>query len=698
MAHSAPSPASPEEASSKVQIDVGLVNDLLDGRWKEQRRAARALCEDPDLLQVPGMPRDEHRERVLGQLQRLADGGFPQYGFPEYVGGRFEPGANLAGFDELVLADPSLQIKSGVQFGLFASAILNLGTRDHHQTWLPDALSLKLPGCFAMTEIGHGSNVAGILTTATYDEAAEEFVIHTPVRAAWKDYIGNAALHGQAAVVFAQLYTGGESHGVHAFYVPIREPDGEGGLRPCAGVSFEDDGHKGGLNGIDNGRIAFDHVRVPRTNLLNKYGHVSADGTYSSPIASQGRRFFTMISTLVQGRVSISGSGVVASKAALAIAVGYGNQRRQFAGPDVGREVVLMDYQRHQRRLLPLLARTYAAQLAQNDLLEEYHDVFSGSGDTEEARADLETDAAAAKPLNTWLALEVLQEAREACGGAGFMAENRLTLWRADLDIFVTFEGDNNVLLQLVGKRLITDYGKTLASADVAGMVQWVVGQATDYALHSTPLRRTWQTIRDTGGMGRSVGHIRERQRDLLAVRVREMVEKAALSLRNAKDLPADEGWDAFNHHQDLIVEAARAYAELQQWDAFTKHLKTVSDPGTRKVLTWLRDLFGLWLIEKNAGWYLAEGRLSNQRALAGRAYMYRLMARLRPHAQDLVDAFGLGEAQLRAPIATGLEGEMQAEVHAHVDGLAAEGVDPKDSDAEAETNPAEAVEAVPAE
>lgn len=665
-----PTQASPEEAIPGAKIDVGLVTDHLDGRWKDIRRQTRALCEDESMRGIPGLPRDEHRARVLTQVTALADRGFPLRGYPEYVGGSFNPGANLAGFDDLVLLDPSLQVKAGVQFGLFASAILNLGTRDHHMAWLPDALSLRLPGCFAMTEIGHGSNVAGVLTTATYDEGTEEFVIHTPVRAAWKDYLGNAALHGRAAVVFAQLYTKGEGHGVHAFFVPIREDDGEGGVRPCAGVTFEDDGHKGGLNGIDNGRIAFDHVRVPRTNLLNKYGHVSPDGTYSSPIASVGRRFFTMISTLVQGRVSISGSSVAASKAALAIAVTYGNQRRQFAGPETKREVVLMDYQRHQRRLLPLLARAYAAQFAQNDLLEQYHDVFSGAHDTEEDRLSLETEAAAAKVLNTWLALEVLQEAREACGGAGYMAENRLTSLRADLDVFVTFEGDNNVLLQLVGKRLITDYGKSLAKADVAGMVQWFMGQAADFALHATPIRRTGQSIRDTGVMARSVGHIREAQRELLAVRVSEMVEKVALDLRSAKDLPPDEAWAAFNRHQDMIVEAARSYAELRQWEAFTAHLSRVEDPGTKQVLTWLRDLMGLVTIEKNLGWYLAEGRLSNQRAEAARSYIYRLMARLRPHAQDLVDAFGFGEAQLRAPIASGLEAEQQAEAHAYTDSL----------------------------
>src|SRR5699024_6407501 len=125
-----------------------------------------------------------------------------------------------------------------------------------------------------MTEIGHGSDVASIATTAVYDEETAEFVINTPFRAAWKEFIGNAAIDGRAAVVFAQLITRGVNHGVHAFYVPIRDEAGE--LLP--GVQSEDDGLKGGLNGIDNGRLAFENVRVPRADLLNRYGEVAADG------------------------------------------------------------------------------------------------------------------------------------------------------------------------------------------------------------------------------------------------------------------------------------------------------------------------------------------------------------------------------------------------------------------------------------
>ena len=147
-----------------------------------------------------------------------------------------------------------------MQWGLFASAIYHLGTERNHDEFLADALSIKVPGAFAMTETGHGSDVAAIGTTATYDPATQEFVIHTPFRAAWKDYLGNAGVHGTAATVFARLITQGVDHGVHAFYVPIRDADT---MEFLPGVGGEDDGLKGGLNGIDNGRLWFDQRPRP---------------------------------------------------------------------------------------------------------------------------------------------------------------------------------------------------------------------------------------------------------------------------------------------------------------------------------------------------------------------------------------------------------------------------------------------------
>lgn len=645
-------------AVDTASVDTERIGEVLLGRWKRERLVARAKAADPAYQRDDALPMPEHRERVLGQLRRLAEDGAVNIAFPRRLGGQENHGGNIAGFEELVLADPSLQIKAGVQWGLFGAAIMHLGTEPHHDAFLPGAMSLETPGVFAMTETGHGSDVASIGTTATFLPESQEWRIDTPFRGAWKDYLGNAARHGRAAVVFAQLVTRGVNHGVHAFYVPIRDEHGE--FLP--GIGGEDDGLKGGLNGIDNGRLHFTDVRVPRRNLLNRYGDVDEDGIYTSPIPSAGRRFFTMLGTLVQGRVSLDGSAAVAAKAALQIGVRYGNERRQFPGAG-GEETVLLDYRRHQRRLLPRLAATYAISFAHEQLLQKFHGVFSGESDTPQEREDLETLAAGLKALSTWHALDTLQEVREACGGAGFLAENRLVQLRADLDIYTTFEGDNTVLLQLVGKRLLGDYAKQFRGADARRLAQIMAGQATGRFLDGSGLRRVGQALADLGSTARSVGRLRapEAQQELLTARVETMIGEIAGRLNRVRDASGAERAAVFNENQHELIEAAAAHVELLQWEYFTRALDEFEGP-TRQVLTWLRDLFGLVLIEKHMAWHLLNGKLSAQRAAAVTRYVDRLLARLRPHAQDLVDAFGYGPEHLRARIATGAERARQEE------------------------------------
>ncbi|QAY73044.1 acyl-CoA dehydrogenase [Agromyces protaetiae] len=674
-AASTPGAARSTGAPAAPKIDTAKLGRQLLGTWADIRLAARARAARPELQRVEGLSMAEHRERVLGQLHILVGEGAVQRAYPKEFGGSEDQGGNITAFEELVVADPSLQIKAGVQWGLFGSAVLQLGTKRNHDEFLPGILSLEVPGAFAMTEIGHGSDVASIGTTATYDPETEEFVIHTPFRGAWKEFLGNAGLHGKAATVFAQLITNGVNHGVHCFYVPIRDENGE--FLP--GVGGVDDGLKGGLNGIDNGRLHFTNVRIPRTNLLNRYGDVAVDGSYTSEISSPGRRFFTMLGALVQGRVSLDGASTAAAAMALTIAITYGNQRRQFtAGSDTDEEV-LLDYGRHQRRLLPRLATVYAQTFAHDEFLVKFDGVFSGTKDTEQEREDLETMAAALKPLSTWAALDILQEAREACGGAGFIAENRLVGLRQDLDIYVTFEGDNNVLLQLVAKRLLTDYSRQFAKAGPGAMARYVVSSTADRAYHGTGLRRLGQTIADFGSTARSVSELRETetQHEMLTDRVEAMIAEIAGRLNSARKLPKAEAAAVFNRNQNALIEAARAHAELLQWEAFTRGLEQIEDEGTKQVVTWVRDLFGLGLIEKHLEWYLIHGRLSPQRAQAVTAYIDRLIERLRPHAQDLVDAFGYTPEHLRSTIATGIELERQEEARAYYADLRASGKEP---------------------
>ncbi|WP_460775544.1 acyl-CoA dehydrogenase family protein [Microbacterium sp. GXF7504] len=671
----APTAAHSAAEAAEPRIDLAAVNDMLLGTWADTRRQARAMIKDPAFWRVDGLSVADHRERVLSQLHLLVENGASARAYPKEYGGMDDNGANIAGFEELVLADPSLQIKAGVQWGLFGAAIQQLGTKKHHDKWLADVAQLKLPGAFAMTETGHGSDVAAIGTTATYDPETEEFVIHTPFRAAWKDYLGNAAVHGRAATVFAQLITGGVNYGVHCFFVPIR--DEEGNFLP--GVGGEDDGVKGGLNGIDNGRLHFDQVRVPRENLLNRYGDVAADGSYSSEIPSPGRRFFTMLGALVQGRISLDGAATTGTALALYIATTYANQRRQFDSGAGTPEIVLLDYGKHQRRLIPRIATVYAQAFAHDEFLKKFEGVFSGRTDTPTEREDLETLAAALKPLSTWNALDTIQECREACGGSGFLAENRLVGLHADLDVYATFEGDNNVLLQLVGKRLLGDFAKQFKGADAAKLARYAVGQTAGKVFHGAGLRRLGQTVADFGSSARSVefGLREDQQHQLLADRVQQMVSDIAGRLRPASKLSPEAAAALFNENQAELIEAARAHGELLQWEAFTDALHKVSDDGTLQVLTWVRDLFGLSLIEKHLAWYLINGRLSAQRAGTVSRYIDRLCLRLRPHAQDLVDAWGFEPEHVRAPIASGAEQQRQDEAAAYYAELKASGTAP---------------------
>ncbi len=661
----------------RAVVDVEALGELLLGRWAATRRVARELAGRPEVHRIEGQSHADQRSRCFDQLHYLVENKAVHRAFPAELGGEDNHGANIAGFEELVVADPSLQIKAGVQWGLFGSAVLHLGTAEHHRAWIPGIMNMDIPGCFAMTETGHGSDVASIATTAVYQPETDEFEIHTPFRAAWKDYIGNAAIDGRAAVLFAQLITGGVNHGVHAFYVELRDADGN--FMP--GIGGEDDGLKGGLNGIDNGRLHFTKVRIPRTNLLNRYGNVDSEGVYTSPIASPGRRFFTMLGTLVQGRVSLDGAAVAVTKLALKTAVQYSVERRQFnAGSDL-KEEVLLDYQQHQRRLLPLIAATYAASFAHEELLAKFDDVFSGAHDTDEDRQDLETLAAALKPLSTWHALDTLQECREACGGAGFLTENRFTSLRADMDVYATFEGDNNVLLQLVAKRLLADYAKEFSGVDFGVLARYVVTQRAEKTLHRSGLRRVVQTVVDAGSERKSAIALRDEhtQHELLSDRVEAMVAELAGELRGVRKLPQEAAAEKFNEHQHELIETAKAHAELLQWEAFTAAVHQVDDAGTKQVLTWVRDLFGLCLIERNLAWYLMNGRLSTQRARTLSPYINRLLAKIRPHAVDLVDAFGYGPEHLRSAIATGAEKERQDEAMAYARQQRASGTFPID-------------------
>ncbi len=618
--------------SEQKRFDVKALQVILDDSYSETRNQMRTLLSDPafELKRLP--VKEDHRNQVLEWCKHLADRGFGALSYPEAFGGKGSMGHYIAVFEMLGYHDSSLAIKFGVQFGLFGGSVYWLGTDYHHKKYLEDIGSLKLPGCFAMTETGHGSNVRGLKTTATYDSETDEIIIHTPTEKDGKEYIGNA-LHGKMATVFAQLIVDGESHGVHAVLVPLRDDK----HNTLPGIRVEDCGYKLGLNGVDNGRIWFDQVRVPRANLLNRFGNIDEHGKYSSPIENPGRRFFTMLGTLVGGRVSVPRAGLSAAKTGLAVAIKYGLKRKQFAPKEGLPETTIMDYPSHQRRLMPHLAKSYALDIALTYLTDRY------VNSSEEDIREIETLAAGLKSYATWFTTETLQECREACGGKGYLAENRLADLKADTDIYTTFEGDNTVLMQLVAKGLLSDFRKSFHDEGFMAVLRLLAKQVT-----TSLTEKNFVNTRNT-----DLAHLTDSEFQLSAFKYREhkLLVSVSQRMRNylRMKVPAHE---AFLRCQNHILELAHAYVEKVVLEQYIERLKTVEDNTIKNVLKRMCDLYALSTMEQHKGWYLEEEYIHPNKSKAIRRVVDRLCKEVRIDADLLVDAFDIPKQCLAAPIA----------------------------------------------
>ncbi len=620
------------EQTTQQNFSVNELTKILDGEHEEIIRKVKTLISDPEFQYVSPGDLDLYRARVLQWCKFLADQGFGAMGYRKECGGGGDMAAYFAIMETLSYHDLSLVIKFGVQFGLWGMSVYFLGTEKHHKKYLKDIGTLELPGCFAMTETNHGSNVKGIETTATYDHPTKTIKIHTPHEFARKEYIGNAAVHGQMATVFAKLIIDDKDYGVSAFVVPLRDKKG----KVLPGIKIKDCGRKMGLNGVDNGVIYFNHVVIPVENMLDRFASVNEEGKFESPIASDNRRFFTMLGTLVGGRIGIPRSGNAASKSGLTIAIRYGDQRRQF-GPEGGSEVPILNYRTHQRRLMPLLANAYALHFALQYLTNRF------LNRKEEDMQEIEALAAGLKSFATWNATATLQECRECCGGKGYLSENRIEVLKNDTDVYTTFEGDNTVLMQLVAKSRLTEFRQEFSNMNVFTILNYITDQAKTTITELNPI-----IVRNTDEK-----HLLDPEFQLGAFKYRErdILTSAARRIKRHIDSGMDS-FDAFNVCQQHLVQVGFAYIERIILEKFIEQVEATNDAGCKAVLKKLCDLFALSQIEKNKGWYLEQGYMEGVKTKAVRKLVNQLCWDIRQDAVPLTDAFNIPDACLSAPIA----------------------------------------------
>lgn len=628
-----------------------------------------AMQERPDLFRFDthDLSMDAKRVLTLDQLKHLSSRNILT------VEDVFErPMRYFAGAEIFNMFAPTMAIKIGVHYTLFGGAVASLGTKKHRQ-FIDMANSLESLCSFSLTEMGHGSNARAVETIATFDKEKDEFVIHSPTTMAQKYFIGGS-VHGTHTVVFAQMMIDGVDHGVQAFVVQLRPKisssntssnassstsahtthaghAGHGSsASPSNGASghvnppsahpgygevyptirIKDCGHKQGLQGVDNGRIMFEHHRVPRDHLLDRFGYVTREGKYETDIKSNAARFATMIGALIYGRVGLSLASVALSKLGLTIAIRYASERLQF-GPPGKPEIPILDFLSHQRRLLIPLAKTYAYHFAGRRLLQQVQ-----ANDQKK----LHILAAGMKAMATWHVNDVMAVARQCCGGQGYLSENRLGEMKADVEIYTTFEGDNVVLLQQVAASLLKEFRENFKQ--LSSTFNFLAETVTTQLTEKNPARKRYTT---KDHLLSTSFHM-----DALRFRKKRSVQILAAHLRAASKQKSF--FEAWNDSLDLALQAAIAHVDYVVFKSFDQNLndtlKSCQDEAgvaeTKQLFKRVKNMYALSTMQQHAAFFLQEHYFAPSKAKAIAKQVNDLCAVLRPHATTLVSAFDIPE------------------------------------------------------
>jgi acyl-CoA oxidase len=320
----------------------------------------------------------------------------------------------------------------------------------------------------------------------------------------------------------------------------------------------------------------------------------------------------------------------------LTIAIRYGDQRRQF-GPEGAAEVPILNYRTHQRRLMPLLANAYALHFSLEYLTERF------LTRKEEDMQEIEALAAGLKSFATWNTTSTLQECREACGGKGYLSENRIGALKNDSEIYTTFEGDNTVLMQLVAKSRLTEFKQEFSNMNLFGMLSYVADQAKTSLSEMNPL-----IIRST-----DEEHLLDPEFHLNAFKYRERDILTSAAKRLKRHITGGmDSFDAFNVAQHHLIQVGFAYVERIILEKFIEQVNNTKDAGCQAILRKLCQLFALSQIDLNKGWYLENGYMEGVKTKAIRKLVNQLCWEIRQEAVPLVDAFRIPESCLSAPIA----------------------------------------------
>ncbi|CAK90106.1 unnamed protein product (macronuclear) [Paramecium tetraurelia] len=508
---------------------------------------------------------------------------------------------------------------STVHFAMVIPAFQVLASDDQIERWMPSLKNFYAFGCYAQSELGHGSDVQSILTVATFDKTTSEFIIHTPNVEATKFWPGELGLYCEFALVFAQLIVDGKNHGVHPFWIRIRDKDTH---RPMQGVQIGDIGPKMGFAVKDNGYMSFDHFRAPLDSLLNRYIKVSSDGK----VERQGNPKVGYASMLYMRNILCDQYTKFAGKA-LTVAVRYSLYRRQFKD-DNKQEILILDYQCQQQKLFPLLAEFYACVFGSIKIKELTNENFNKITQQNDFSMLNLTHSilSAAKSNYTYFVANCAEWCRLSCGGHGFAHYSGLPTIFFEMSPNIVLEGENTILNLQLARYLLKQLQNTVSKPDsVPSYFQFL---STD-----TVKIQDVTTIQSLA--------------TLLGCNCSILTRYAASKFMAHSDL--QDSWDTKSGI--ALAKAASAFIPYFNMICFIDTIQYKAK-DTKEILTVLAQVYGITMLLNNFQGLLLKNQISSEQIKLLQDTREQLYPIIRRNALSLVEAQGLSDNTLQSLIA----------------------------------------------
>ena len=543
-------------------------------------------------------------------------------------------------------------------YGLFLTTVMGQADDEQIGWWMWRTLTCQITGAYAQTELGHGSNVRGLETTATYDPYAKCFVMDTPTLTSMK-YWPSSMVSATHAVVYAQLVIRGKNYGVHVFMVQLRDEN----MRPLPGIEVGDVGTKMGELSIDIGYLRMKRVRIPLRCMMGKRQYVAEDGTYvrrgseNGAAAGTGKKKKDKLAylTMMGARVALAGGAAGALSKACTIAIRYAAVRRQgFKDQTESSEIQILDYKFTLFRLLKQLSFALANKFACNHLTEmmgDFRSMVAGGvnssnegGGSIDNISELHATTAGLKGLCCERASLGIEDCRKACGGAAYLLASGIAALEQDYKWRATAEGDTVVMLLETAKFLLKQVQLARTGATLTGLAACLaeLGRDTSSSL-SSKITVPDKPGKLEGWLDLTFLVSLFRARTVAAV---SAAERAYVSL-------IDDGMDereAFAECTLQMMRAGECHVIFFLLSCFktTVDTSTSAQPACGRVLSLLAAVFALGEILDGPSW---TGVLSGNDEIFAQKALNLACTRLRPEAVGLVDCFEYPDAVLNSTI-----------------------------------------------